>query len=811
MPKTKSKVKRIVKKVAKRKVVKRDEVKKPDTTNMSRLQYEQSMMDPRFRAAMMGFNNPQGNAQQYMNHALHEQETKNNELTRQVAFQNDLANAKQAYAQLKDEVSTMKIKHAQELSLKNTEMELQRKKLEKEAMTSKWKNEEEIKNLRDETAAERQKYKDAQTRWKQKEDKMKEEHNKEMLAVQSKHNEEMHIIKEHTAKTQQLIDLQQQQHDNDMKTMQANHDKMKSEMILEFQNAINPIKEQTEAIKSLADIEQTRHQQQQDMLNKNTELIKAQITSEYGPQTIRLQEMADDLKRKDQILQAQSKAISELKNKQTEYAITKEQFKNQPEMIQMQHEIEGMKNQMAINRNELEQVKERERLKTEKALLEQEATPEQIEEHGAKVREQALKTAPLQISKRLAEQTHKANLEYEDQYSKLVELGAQALGEDFHVEDIGTPALNEKLKAKEVEMQKERANIAAQTERIQRQLEMQRGLENDRIEKAKAEAQLDTVMNHDGKYFKAIYAAGTEKYKLEQENKAFRTRAEQIQQLKENNEDLFIDNVHGFEEVLAQDKTGTLRRIAIEVSGGDHPDPRKLPEFLQAVKSMHENVETTLENMDPNRELMEPSEFNELVYQMDAAFKERGTYTADRRNQMSRNLQAAQNKIEQDKAEKMEMQGRIKQLEQQKQLSDEQLSIHKRVGQSLLWNASRPLRKSEVENEDGEVETKYEWAEPGARNTKQTTGRVFPKNDQDALPLTLNNLGAIIEETGVSSEDYLKYTDYDSFVNQKQLPNFVNPDWHPDPPGGFEELSPSQFLVTPTSSAANSAVSSPHK
>ena len=181
----------IKKRIQKKKQVKK-ELKKPtpDTSKMSRLEYEQAMMDPRFRAAMMGFNNPANNSSQYMNHALHEQETKNNELTRQISYQNDLANLKQDNARLKNELSTAKIKHAQEVSATNLEMEHQRHKLEKEMMTSKWKHEEEIRNLRDETAAERQKYNDAQTRWKQKEEKMKAEHDKEMLAVQSKHNED---------------------------------------------------------------------------------------------------------------------------------------------------------------------------------------------------------------------------------------------------------------------------------------------------------------------------------------------------------------------------------------------------------------------------------------------------------------------------------------------------------------------------------------------------------------------------------------------------------------------------------------------
>ena len=64
--------KRIVRKrINKRKQVKNDVKKddKKDVSKMTKLEYEQALTDPRFRAAMYGFNNPTNNTQQYMNHA----------------------------------------------------------------------------------------------------------------------------------------------------------------------------------------------------------------------------------------------------------------------------------------------------------------------------------------------------------------------------------------------------------------------------------------------------------------------------------------------------------------------------------------------------------------------------------------------------------------------------------------------------------------------------------------------------------------------------------------------------------------------
>ena len=96
--------KRVAKKrIAKRKVAKKikqtestkpAELKRsgvPDVSKMTRLEYEQSMMDPRFRAAMIGFNHPMPQA----NNALREVETKNNELTRQMTLEQELFNQKE--------------------------------------------------------------------------------------------------------------------------------------------------------------------------------------------------------------------------------------------------------------------------------------------------------------------------------------------------------------------------------------------------------------------------------------------------------------------------------------------------------------------------------------------------------------------------------------------------------------------------------------------------------------------------------------------------------------------------------------------
>ena len=69
--------KKVVKKSVKHNVNKKTKQNKQSpaqsaVTQMSKLEYEQAMMDPRFRAAMQGFNNPANNINQVANQQLRE-------------------------------------------------------------------------------------------------------------------------------------------------------------------------------------------------------------------------------------------------------------------------------------------------------------------------------------------------------------------------------------------------------------------------------------------------------------------------------------------------------------------------------------------------------------------------------------------------------------------------------------------------------------------------------------------------------------------------------------------------------------------
>ena len=750
---------------------------------MTKLEYEQALTDPRFRAAMQGFNNPANNINQLANHQLHEQETRNNELTRQISFQNDLANAKQQAMRLKSELADTKLQHQQELQTKQLEIANQQHQHELQTMKNKYEYDAKISQLNSALNNEKQQYADAQQRWKQKEEKHKAKHDLQIQQLQSQHDKEINDIKAITNDLVRKNDIENMEFNAAQEVAQATLNLQKAELKDHFQPITQRLEAMNNELKRKDDLLKTQYEELMKFKNSQADLIKENIKTYYEPMIHQMEAQSQTLSNINTTQQLLHNEQSKLNNAKLELSSAQIKAINEPLIRQLEQQKQQLEGLIKTNGDVNGLYQKIEDLKTNIEVLKQRATPEQIAEHNQEIRDVTLKMAPLQISKRLAEDTYKANLEYEQQLSKLVELGARALGEEFVAKEIGTDTLNNKLKAKQALIQQERAKIAAQTETIQRQIKMQEGLEADKIENAKEQAKLDVIMKHDSDYYKAIYAAGKERAKFEEENNKLRTIGEQISELKDNNEDLFIDTIHNYEDMLAQDKTGTLRRLAIEASGGNAPDPRNLPELLNKVKSMHERVEATLKDLDPKSELTESNEFNELVYKMDEAFRDRGIYTSDTRRHLSRDLDKTLKQVERDKVEKTELQSRIKQLEEQKRLSDDKAEEGKRYLQSMYYNITRPVMNQQDEEEDGTPISHELWGNLGGRNTINTTTRYVPINNKHALPMTEDNLQYMISDTGKTTQDFYDYigaTNIDAPMSSDNVPDFISEEYHPD-------------------------------
>ena len=868
--------KRIAKKKVVRKDIKRVDNEKKDISKMSRLEYEQSMMDPRFRAAMMGFNNPMPGMNQQMNNTLREQENKNNELTRQISLQTDLANAKQKKLELQNELNTIKLQNKDEMSKLQAELENQKKAREIESLKAehakKLKEQEhntEIENLKAANRSLNQNLSNEHARRKQNEEKMKLEYDLQMKQLKEQHANDMAPIQQAinelarkkdlqdlqfnqaeqiadaTLKktqaeiqkqfqdtiqplqqfTQQIkgeFDLAKQLHEQDMELMNANHDKLKSELILEFQKNQAPLKEQTLAIKNLSDIVQTKSELTQKSLDAQKEYIKSKLNKQYSGYTQKLLDQTAELKRQDEILKAQSQVINDFKNAQAKYneesikayyepmtnqmksqaediqrlnqqqqlineeqkkvktaefQLTEAQIKaiNEPQIRMLEDQRQRLENIMKINGDINGIYQKMEDLKTNIELLKQKATPEQIQEHGEEVRQVALAMAPLQVSKRLAERTNTANLEYEKAFSDVVALGAQALGDEFDVNEINTPKLNEKLKLKLDETQKKRAKIAAQREEVERQIKMYEGLENDKVEHAKAQAKLDVIKDHSSDYNKSIYEVGKLRAKYEEESQVLHGLQEQVQQFKQNSNEMYGDTVAQFETILRDDSTGYVRRMAQKITGQENPDPHCLPDLINALRkdrdknlriaseAVDENLIQDIPNNDGDKDYNQDakvSKFMSALTRFDEAAEELGYNPKQRREELSHHLEMLNADSKQRAIEVEELQARNNQLQ--------------RFAQSVHFHSTAPLRRPHPDEDqnfnywEGEVD----GPNLGLQNSNETFARVIPTGRDGKLVMTQDNFDRILEESGFTNNaEFRRFIDMPDKVDLDEIQN----------------------------------------
>ena len=159
-------------------------------------------MDPRFRAAMMGFNNPvPSNLMSQMSNSNRELETRNNELARKIIEQQEKDKLKKEYEALKQE--------------QQKELDKSRKELEEQ----------------------KRKFQDEQERYKHNEAKQKLEHENEMLKIKTEHENEINELKTKTNEIKRESDINKAK----VETTQQVKDAMKDAMIAEMQGATQPL------------------------------------------------------------------------------------------------------------------------------------------------------------------------------------------------------------------------------------------------------------------------------------------------------------------------------------------------------------------------------------------------------------------------------------------------------------------------------------------------------------------------------------------------------------------------------------------
>ena len=537
--------KRIVKKrVQRRKQVKKEVKKdvknenkeKKDVSKMSRMEYEQSMLDPRFRAAMLGFNNPVGNAQlQKINQALHEKEEKNNELTQLMEAKQKLADTEQEQLRLKEQAKQEKIE-----------------------------NQLKIQALQDKVADKDRLFKEAQERHKQEQELMKAEHQLQIGILRDEHTRAIQPIQDkinslatrydlqkietqnaeeianktaeltklkmakefqdqiaplqkETAELKHQNELDQQIHNDHIKMMDASYNNILTNMEKQHQELINPINEQTQTLKNMSEVEQKRHDETMKLKDSVKDLMVAEFKSQIEPQIILFNERSADIKRQLDEYHQKMELIKELKDQLHQYKELETKKEFEPQIQEMNLKLQSMKNEISEKKEIYEQMKQQNEVKTQIAQAEQIVDPQKRNEYNEKVKKEKMETHQLELIHSYAKNAERAYNEKEAVRSKLIETSAKIFP-DFSVEEIDKPEFKQRLIDEEVRLRKQQAEHAQRLEMANRLLDETRDVEKMKLEQNAAMARIEASQSKASEeYMGKLQTAAQAKLKLGQE------------------------------------------------------------------------------------------------------------------------------------------------------------------------------------------------------------------------------------------------------------------------------------------------------
>ena len=725
--------------------------------NMSRLEYEQSMMDPRFRAAMAGFGVGQTpGMNQQINQRIDDLNKRlgdNNALTNQIALKEEIFNVQKKNTELKEELKRKMQEQANDKARFEAEMKQQQLQRDLESQAKEHEYQKQIREkemafneLKYNTAIEsndmkhkldeqKRKYQEQQTRFNNEKEKLDQEHKLMMAQMEEQHRQVIEPLKQATEEAKRGLEL--------TKTIYEQHNQLedaRTKNIIEgihakIQPQIQALENQSNELKRHGQLLNAQSNAINDFKDAQKRFIEESLKHHFDGLTTQLDNQTKDIKRMTETQQMMNAEQNKIKNAQFE--LTEAQIKaiNAPLIQALENQKQQLENTMRVNGDVNGIAQKIEDLKTDIQVLKQKATPQQIQEHAADVREMTLKAAPLQITKRLAEQTNSSNIAYEKLYSDVVESGARALGEDFKIEDIGTPALNEKLKNKNVEIQQKRALIAKQHETINKQLELRKSLENAELEKEIANARLEVVDEHSSSYNNALKIAAKKRVQIENETKKLDEMKKQVEDVQEHHEKMYSDILHKFNSLM--EVHPFYKKIAQEVSGQEEPDPRCLPKVIDRMKEIDEDVKRKMTEMDPK--YLMPGTFPELqnaIATLEELYRARNIHINDARN----NLRMQRDIAETDNQHLHE------------QLEDKQ----KRLNQASTFmncvyhDSTRPYREYDP-NDPNEKSNYIYWTGDVGKdsNDERTVGRDF--DSRSHIHVTADRMRGWEDQAGIDN------------------------------------------------------------
>ena len=465
--------KRVIKKrVQKRKVVKKNDNKKdvPDTTKMSRLEYEQSMMDPRFRAAMMGFNNPPlGLAQQ--NH-LREVETKNNELANKITILQELDEQKKRNLKLKSDLLAQKEKSDYEINQLKQQHQMQHMQHEyirQQEMTAyqmeTLRHNNEFNMLKEAKAAEIQKQKNIneiqKRKYQEEMQKIEAENKLQLLQQQEKFNKQANDYQAQINEIENKNKIKQAKFNNNQELLDKQSELIKKQMEEVVQPAVNEMKTNINEINRNLSLNQELFNDKQRILDTTKELMIAEFKETIEPEIQKMTERINDIKNGQELAKEQYQSLKELTQLSHEEQIPLIRNANLERSQELNTHLQQLRNEFALNQEKYDERDKQDKVKQEIAKMEQKTNKQTREKYSKELLSEAKKTAKAEKTRDLARGVEEVRKRGEEADSETITLAAP-LFKNIKLSDIQSDGFNDKLAKKKAELLEEQKKRSLQ-------------------------------------------------------------------------------------------------------------------------------------------------------------------------------------------------------------------------------------------------------------------------------------------------------------------------------------------------------------
>ena len=725
MPKSK----RIVKKrIAKRKSTKKTDVK--GGTPMTRLEYEQSMMDPRFRAAMYGFNNPVGSQILQANYARQEQENKNNELTRQMTYQNDINNLKKREIELKQEVKNAKQEAKNELDKARHEASIKQLEYDHNLAMEKKFHDRDITELTNQNKQLKREIEEEQKRHNQEQELLEKTHQQHLLESEKQHEVALHAIIETTKDLARKKDVENLQFNAAQEVADETLKKTKAEISKQLQDQLQPLKAATEQANRTIELTKTVYEGQKQVKDTIKDTLISEFKASIAPGLALLDQRNDDIKRNMELLNKQHQLIKEIKDAQ--HALTQSQIDaiNQPVLNALKSQKQDYDNQYALNQKVFDEIAKQNELRTQIEQRKQVIDPQVRDEFNERLKAEKKETHQLELINAHAESAHKAYLEKEAVRSKIIENAAKVLP-DFKVEDIDKPDFTKKLIDKDAELQRKIAEYSKQQELSERALNARHNEEQMMLEVAESQAKLSAVSTNDAEYMRALKKRAKHTQQLKQQINMYDSLAEDMDEgIRTRNEsiDRATQSMVDFCEKYPQAK-----EIAYRIAEAKHKTngilyPEDFPAVIQEIQQQYDTNKRVLADLQVKTDQLSFDEMQQVA-ELAEKMKVDGQFVKNIRSSAQTMIDEQNKQIEELIAERDQWLG-------EKENTQGRYKQAARALKSAYYRSTIPVTLTT----DGMV-----YGSMGEEGDTNTISRQFPDGKQ-ALRMTKDNFNAILRD-----------------------------------------------------------------